>query len=457
MYFEIRIYLFYFEIRISSFEFIFLLRKKGVCMKILLTEAYTDANVGSAALVENSIELLKPFARSGYIRVLAQNKDAIEKFCGIPTSHEIFILPLGKNRLVQIIWLVSNLSWMAAQWIVRLTRLPIPCRYFTFSVRKKESLRFIRESELCVSVGAERLNDNFFLALPFSLYTLWLIKAYGKKMILFPQTIGPFYFAVSRYFTRRALLRCDYIYARDMKSLDTLKALKIPENKYKFIPDVALLQKTASPGRIREICREQDIPVGRGPLAGVSALKWSYFKSKGKSDYSHYKKVIAGTCDYLIENKDYHIVFVPTNVGIHGCREDDINTGREILELMRNVKRTTLINSLYTPADIKGISGLMDIFIATRMHACILSTGAFTPTVSINYQFKLYEYMKLLGLEHYTVDIEEVSFDKLKKLIDELCLNKENLRSRIKDKIKVLSSYAETALYSDLKAVEMTL
>jgi len=58
------------------------------------------------------------------------------------------------------------------------------------------------------------------------------------------------------------------------------------------------------------------------------------------------------------------------------------------------------------------------------MHACIFSTGIFTPTASINYQFKLKEYMHLMGLGSYTVDIDKVTTENLSVLMNRAWANR---------------------------------
>ena len=103
---------------------------------------------------------------------------------------------------------------------------------------------------------------------------------------------------------------------------------------------------------------------------------------------------------------------------MHGCREDDVAVARDIISRMRHSDRAYSVEKLFTPAQMKAVMGRLEMCLVTRMHACILSTGINTPTCSINYQFKLHEYMKLVGLGDYTIDIDEVSYDRLKSLVE---------------------------------------
>jgi polysaccharide pyruvyl transferase WcaK-like protein len=199
--------------------------------------------------------------------------------------------------------------------------------------------------------------------------------------------------------------------------------------------DVAVLQPAVSQ-EVAWSLLERFVP-GREsvPLIGISAMKWDYIKAKGKSGYEAYKQAIAVVADEFIEEKGAHVIFIATNVLTEGCREDDVAACGDIVRLMKHQKQTTILNEVYTPSEMEGIMGLFEMALVTRMHACIFSTGIFTPTLSINYQFKLKEYMSLMGLGAYTVDIDVVTVDKLRKLMNQgwenRSVNREILRERV--------------------------
>lgn len=400
-------------------------------MNILIFEAYTDANIGSGSLIENSINVIKKFYPDGRISLLAHNRDAVHEFTGLPSCYEVFRLPFNQSRLKQVFWLLKNAIWIIAHFFTRISRLPIHEKIYTFDKLRLESIKAIKDSDVCVSIGAERINDNFYLGLPFSLFTSWMIKSYGKRLIAFPQTIGPFHFKASRYFSKKILSSYDRIYVRDRRSEDTLGSIGISGSKFTFVPDIALLQKPCKESETIELMRMEGIPQARD-LCALSVMEWTYFKTgKEGSNYKDYKNVLSKATDYLVEKYGYHTVFIPTNLLMRGCREDDVKTQDEIYELVSNKNSVTRIRNLYKPGQIKGLFKKMDMVIATRMHACILATGAHAPTLSINYQFKLYEYMKLLGLGSNTVDIEDLSFDKLKALIDHTYSHRAEIRKQL--------------------------
>jgi len=396
-------------------------------MKILIIEAYSAANIGSGALVENSVRLLQNNFPGAEIEILAQTPDSIHKLTGLPCRHELISLPLGQSRLKQIGWLLFTVLWMFIHALALQSRsfgLQIPARLYTFNAQTLAAIEAIRKSDMVVSVGAERINDNFYKAILFSLYMLWVVKSYGKFLVLFPQTIGPFHFKLTRFLAGAMLNRCDVLFLRDRRSRDIVTEIGVRGPIVVDTCDVAVLQTAVESSLAKELLDRAGMPNDGKPLVGMSVMRWSYIKAEGKSGYEEYKRAIATVADEFIEQYGVRIVFIATNVLTDGCREDDVASSKEIKLLMRNQDEAVILSRVFSPSEMKGIMGLLELCLVTRMHACIFSTGIFTPTASINYQFKLKEYMHLMGLGSYTVDIDKVTTENLSVLMNRAWANR---------------------------------
>ncbi len=406
--------------------------------KILIIDAYTDGNIGSGALVENSANLLKQNFRDAQIRIMAQFPDHMHHFTGLHASHELIVMPFKKPRSTQVLWLLKTAVWMGVHaFALGLRRWggSIPPQRYTRDVRKLRALEEIAGADLVASVGAERINDNFYQVILFALYMLWVVQANGKFLVLFPQTIGPFHFRLTRFLSKKILSGCDLIYLRDARSSDTVRELGVSKPPVLDTCDVALLQPAAPGTRAKSILAEAGVPLDGKSLVGISAMKWDYFKARGKSRYEDYRRAVAGVADDFVENHDARILFLATNVPVHGCRENDVEVAEEIRALMRNRDRAYLISRLCTPAEMKSIMGLLEICLVTRMHACIFATGILTPTFSINYQFKLKEYMNMIGLGEYTIDIDQVTYEGLREISEKAWKDREEMRGRLVERI----------------------
>ena len=424
-------------------------QSEGICMNILLIEAYSAANIGSGALVENSVRLLQKNFPGAHIEILAQTPESIHKLTGLPCGHELITLPLGQPRLRQVIWLCSTGLWMAAHAFVLLLRrfsIRIPAAWYTFNPRTLAAIAAIQRADMVVSVGAERINDNFYKAILFSLYMLWVTKKYGKFLVLFPQTIGPFHFRTTRLFAAAMLNRCDVIFLRDRRSREIATDIGVCRPTIIDTCDVAVLQPAVNPEEANTLLRQAGVPDDGRPLVGMSVMRWSYIKAEGKSGYEEYKRAIATVADEFIAQHGARILFIATNVLTEGCREDDVAAARDILALMRNQGGTTILDRVYSPSEMKGIMGLLELCLVTRMHACIFSTGIFTPTASINYQFKLKEYMDLMGLGDYTVDIDVVTANNLRALMDSAWVDRAENRKVLERNVTAHGSDLEAAM-----------
>lgn len=376
--------------------------------RILIFEAYTNANIGSCALVENTVNILKDKYRGAEIKIMAHCRRAFH-YENIESVDDIYEYPFLKPRFTQIFWLVKTFFWLSLAYLQAFFLKSRPFPFFGHKVRH------FQWADLVVSVGAERLNDKFVKGLVFSALSLELLKALGKKVVFFPSTIGPFLYPPTRALSSHALRRLDLVYTRDEQSTRTcIEELELSPTKVVETADVAVLQaqeKTAvSRDLIRSFMDGRVVPPDDSAIVGLNALKWTYRANRKETPYSNYRSYLvemATLADDLVERYGVTIGLYPTNFPVNGCREDDLSVCREIRERMVHAGSTFLVDRLVTPAQLKGMLACSRVNIVTRMHACILSTGAGVPTLSVNYLFKLREYMESLGLDTFSIDIED--------------------------------------------------
>jgi polysaccharide pyruvyl transferase WcaK-like protein len=403
-------------------------------LRVLIVEAYTDANIGSCALVENSLKIIESKFKKAEIRVMAHYPQAFTDLYDKPAINDIFQYPFKQPRFRQISWLLKTLCWMLGTFIVS-RRLRHKSASSVGCSRFCEKISPFLWADLVVSVGAERLNDNFYKNIVFSLYTYYLCKSYKKKMVLFPSTIGPFFFWWSKLLTKKVLSKVDLVYTRDQASTRVLyNELKIPSEKILNSVDVAVLQVPISKKQAHLMIRANEDEI----LVGISAMRWTYFKNRIELPYSNYDAYVhemAITADSLISQYNLTIVFYPTNYPIHASREDDLSTAYDISSLITNKKKTKIITKLPTPSQLQGMLACSQVNITTRMHACILSTSACVPTISINYLFKVREYMDSLGLSDFSIDIEEFCAAWTLKAFSKIWSEREQWRTHLENVI----------------------
>ncbi|SEM27758.1 Polysaccharide pyruvyl transferase family protein WcaK [Syntrophus gentianae] len=371
---------------------------------------------------------------------MAHYPDSFRELCQIHAVEDVFQYPFGKGRFVQVVWLCRTLIWMS---IIFAQTIFFPQgKILLFKGKVREFLW----ADVVVSVGAERINDKFIKNICFSLYTYEIVKRLGRPMVLFPCTIGPFLFKSTQWLAATVLRHLDLIYTRDNLSFKTTCGLKgVGKKKVVNTSDVAIFQPQADRNRALNLIGAKDDEY----IVGISVMRWSYVANSVDTAYSNYESYVremAFFADNLVERYGVTVIFYPTNFPVRGCREDDVTTAREIQLRMRYKDRTRIIEKLPRPSDLKGMLACSEINITTRMHACILSTGAYVPTISINYLFKLREYMHSLGLGDFSIDIEQFNADWALKAFNLLWDKRSYWRGKIREGVRIKQEQLSTSM-----------
>ena len=198
----------------------------------------------------------------------------------------------------------------------------------------------------------------------------YLVKRLGKKLILGPQTYGPFESEKNKTKAKKIIELADLVISRDQKSADFLSTFV---NKEVYVTtDVAF----ALPYKKVELPDNGKIKVG----INVSGLLIKE-KTEGttlnvelKTDYEQYIKELI---NWLLDQGKYEIYIIPHV-------ENDGN------EWVRSIfgDKLTYFEPFNDPIEAKGVIAAMDIFIGSRMHATIGAFSAGVATIPVAYSRK---------------------------------------------------------------------
>lgn len=397
-------------------------KQPEVPLKILITEAYTDANVGSGALIENALSLLRERFPTAQIRVMAIYPHAFEELCHVESVPDPYRYPYKKPVLHKIIWLFSTFFWMA---LIRLQARKGLRKVRFFSSKIDHYLW----ADWVVSAHAERIKESFHVDALYTLFSFHIAHLLGKKVILFPCTLGPYGFG-TRPLVDRWLREVDVLFTRDDISYNLAhKAKGLAHEKIVNCSDVAVIQNYISREEALEIigCSPQD------KLVGVSVMRWRYIKGNVSpySNYASYVTEMAKLIDHLITTYGVKVVLYPTNYAIRGCTTEDREAIRAIYKAATRKESIVQTERFLKPEELKGALACSEVNIVTRMHACIFSTGANVPTLSVNYLYKLREYMESLGLADYSIDIEYFNAEWMQAAFDKMWNRRPEIRQQI--------------------------
>lgn len=122
--------------------------------------------------------------------------------------------------------------------------------------------------------------------------------------------------------------------------------------------------------------------------------------------------------------------------------QDDDKVSSEIAQLMQYRDNTKVITQDYTPQELKGILGEMDLVIGMRMHSTIMASTMGVPVIGIGYSPKFKPFFEMIGQEACLINIKDLTS---KLLLDRIKLTlsyKEQIKKELIARIKFLQTQA---------------
>jgi len=238
-----------------------------------------------------------------------------------------------------------------------------------------------------------------------------------KKLVMLPQTFGPFKSAVSKQVALFTMKRATKLLSRDQDSIELVREMLGEKYKHKNIqlcPDVAFVLEPTLPDKL-DIQPELNIK-GNIPLIGLNISSLLYIGGFNRNNVFglkvYYKEFIHILLQELMKRTRAHVLLVPHEYFpfmIDGQECSEIQVCKKERESIdeRYRDRIHLVKREYNQNEIKGIIGLCDFFIGSRMHACIAALSQAKPTVGLAYSKKFYGTFQTIGVEQYVIDMRE--------------------------------------------------
>lgn len=215
----------------------------------------------------------------------------------------------------------------------------------------------------------------------------------GKKMLLGPQTYGPYKSDGAKKFAAWVLKKARYVYSRDENSAKLVKELtgrEIP-----VTTDIAFkLPKDET------VCLEgSKTKVG----INVSGLLWNggYTGDNQFGLTVDYRSYVTGLVQWCVE-QDMDVYLIPHVITLH----DDSNPENDLAAcraLREQFPQCHIIDRYDTPMAIKGYIAQMDVFTGARMHSTIGAFSSGVATIPFAYSKKFGD---LFGTVDYPYLIE---------------------------------------------------
>jgi polysaccharide pyruvyl transferase WcaK-like protein len=385
----------------------------------LLGASFDTGNLGVSALAESSVKIILNKWSDAEVILLGSGYK--------PQQHRLFIsdkeisvktLPV---RFCKNIFLPYHfLRFVLYGLLVKV--LPTSQLKNTL-VNRNPYFKILYEMDLVADItGGDSFSDiygfrRFFLGF----LRKWLIIFLGKKLILLPQTYGPFKKNITKAMARYLLKRAQKIYSRDRESLEYVKNLlggNTENGKVQFAPDVAFVLDSRKPtdfdaSPLSKI-RKNTTVVG----LNISGLLFNggYTQDNMFGLKTDYRTLIPAVVRMLLENKDVVVLLVPHVFPPTGYEvESDPNACLKVYEQLKQIYsgRIFLVEVQYDQGEMKYIIGLCDFFIGSRMHTCIAALSQGIPAIGLAYSKKFEGVFRSVGAEHSVIDMRSRNHDEI--------------------------------------------
>jgi len=291
--------------------------------------------------------------------------------------------------------------------------------------KTKRTLQHYKNIDFVINIGAgDSFSDIYGKQRFYTFYNQSRIALFDKPLLLFPQTMGPFYNSGIKKKATKIINKCKIALARDKQSYDFLKNNTEQKNIDEII-DVAFFM----PFEKKEFSKDF-IHIG----LNVSALLWhgGYTKDNQFGLKVDYQQLIRNLIDYFLAIHDVKLHIVPHVVHNDYNVENDYAISYHLVEEYAN--ENLILSPLFlTPIHAKNYIAGLDFFVGARMHAAIAAFSSCVPVYPMAYSQKFnglfmdtltYPYMgdmKVQSNEEILTEIKNTfeKRDELKEIIQE--------------------------------------
>jgi polysaccharide pyruvyl transferase WcaK-like protein len=284
-------------------------------------------------------------------------------------------------------------------------------------------LRHIYDLDLVVSMaGGDSFSDIYgfgrflYVALP-QLLALFL----GKRLILLPQTLGPFKAKPTRWIAKYILSHADTVYSRDRIALSNGN-LPIGNGRHardvRFCYDVGFVVNPRPPATSEPVLRS----LSRGASSSLVGLNVSGLLAMGGYNQQNmfglkgdYKQLMARLISFFIDSRDANVLLIPHVFGAEENPESDSAACQALYRSLRPLlgDKLHVVEGAYDQNEIKHIIGMCDFFIGSRMHACIAALSQSIPALAIAYSDKFMGVLQTLDIDALVADARKMDEDSI--------------------------------------------
>ncbi|MDJ0979599.1 MAG: polysaccharide pyruvyl transferase family protein [Erythrobacter sp.] len=255
--------------------------------------------------------------------------------------------------------------------------------------------------------------------------TIRMAKRYGKKVILMPQSFGPWEWGEDddAEFLRRVkkeLSYCTRIYPREKEGYSSLKSLGL--GNVELSADMVIREKTfPEAGDIVASGVTQDLDYPEEGSVGF-IVNENLFRI---GDPETVRGLYAQMLDKLVDKGE--VVYFLNTSGA------DLDLTEQILRQTRNRDKVRVITGEYSSPELIDMISRFKYVVASRYHSIVFAFRSGVPAIIFGWAAKYTDLAAHFGQERYVVDVRDPGVEQIMEMIDTMGANYEEESQRIKD------------------------
>ncbi|MBY6037095.1 polysaccharide pyruvyl transferase family protein [Fictibacillus nanhaiensis] len=393
---------------------------------ILIVNAHSSRNKGDAGILLSMIDSIKKYNPDCNIKILSRFPEVDQLAYDVPVGSCVYNISIDPKT---------------SKW----SKLLSAIKLIKILKTKSKSSNITKDYEwadVVVSCGGGfLLSHGFSAALLQHLVQLKIAIDFKKPLVIYSQSIGPFYNKYMKILAKKVLDHVSKIFIREKITYQWLEKISLNNESVTLVPDSAFcmeMEESELADKVIDEVKNQHT----GPLFGFTVRDWNFPEVEDKTFYRNkYIESIRRGIEYIEKELDGKVLLMPQVLGPNPFNDDRI-ISREILN-HPTIKNAELLDYDFKPRELKYLYSKMDMFVGTRMHSNIFSLSNFVPTVAINYEHKTRGIMESLNLNDFVIDINEITPENLKIKIENCWKTKEIVKRNLLETIPEVKRQAE--------------
>ena len=391
----------------------------------------SSGNRGVLALGASLTSLCLQTVPNAELKLLLGHNKADTFFVKVGAKE--YAIPVVHCRLSPRSKLQDHLAWILCLSI--LFRFLPPLR--PSILRANKWIRTIAEADMIGDVrGGDSFSDIYGLkGFLLGFIVVWTVLLVKREIVQFPQTYGPYKSPLARRLARYLLQNSSTVIARDKQSQALAQEILGKNKTVLLSPDVAFSLEAVRP---REIILD---PPLKGPTdsriigLNVSGLIYNGGYTRNnmfglKLEYPSFLRLLVVA---ILKKTDGELWLVPHTFEPSKSVESDPNASSRLRDSLPQElqSRVRIVAAAYDQHEIKGIIGMCDFFIGSRMHSCIAALSQGIPCVGIAYSMKFDGVFESVGVRDWVVDGRKLSNEEAVTRVLDLYDQRDQVRNRL--------------------------